>query len=118
MNPTPEMIATLRDFASTHAVEASEWDAALILSEGWLLENGTAFENDAPIPVELNMRMPKHFGFHARRWLVQKLRLRGAHVKLPVAVDEVLCQRWPEPDGQYTGFSAGKKMSLPFVLHI
>lgn len=101
--------AVLRGFAAECGVQQDVWDAALVLDEQWLLQQGSAFDRDTPIPAV--GAQPRNFRFHARRWLVKRLTLRGGRFKLPDAVDAAIQQRWPEPDGgEYTGFHPGMGM--------
>jgi hypothetical protein len=98
----------MRAFATQYGIQLEVWDAALVLDEQWLLDAGPAYEWDTPIPQEVCNRLPKHYRFHARRWLCMRLGIKGKRQVLPVAVDVVIRARWPEASGKYTGFQSSE----------
>lgn len=89
----------VRAYAIEHGVLG--WDAAQVLDPDWLRLVGPAYSRDDPIPAQ--GALPKHFRFHARRWLCKKLGFVERQ-RLPEHIEDVIKQRWPEEGGAYTGF--------------
>ena len=74
-----------------------------LLSEETLRLLGPAYKRDTPIPAEA---LPKHFRFHARRWIVNRVQWAPGQAArpLPSEVESIIHERCPDRIENITGF--------------